>query len=1655
MIVKNKFPLFLLFSVIFFGFSFNFSLAYEPIPTHRDLTKKIVEIYNKYYEPKITQEQAQWIINGAIKEDTVPRWINHFYDPVYKSGWSGEKQGDVPQDTVKKLSKIFISTSDAASSLVWIHNQTLQEKYGLYEGNNTYERALSAYAYSMGLQKGFISEAYNYASFENAFKALGHTLHLLEDLGVPAHTRNDTHADVPGSGDNGEPYETWVALPGNNNLSVLDNLNINGQNFNCQKIDDCFINLAKYTNENFYSKDTVEDKNYKIIKADGILEGNKKDIYFRKDNFGNEYSFKIHIKKDNKDTIEDSLIHQSYWNLLSKQIVLAGVKTIQIFYEDANKEMEIVQFPTHVVSFNKCDIPFICSDTIVSPFGELSRIAGAAGKFLSSAINTTKNILASVSSTVKNIFGGNSDFKQVGEVAIDQTNQENKNNQDIAIFKDSAVKEKESQITDLKKEISLLNKKLNQQDKVLDQTIITSTIVKDSAAKTIKTISAGFCKFSTSQKPQYQRVLINEIAWMGSIKSAADEWMELKNISNAEVDLTNWQLISKDGQIKINFSDLKNRKIGSGSYVLLERTDDNSVPGITADFIYKGGLSNMDETLRLFDSSCNLIDEVSANPDWPAGDNSAKKTMERNTDNSSLSLSNQFGWHTSANAGGTSKKENSQQQAVYSGGGGGEGGGVSATNNSQTTSQPTPQFYEIVINEIMYSLDGDDSGREWVEIFNKSSSSVDLSGFKLSEGGTNHGLTLKQGNKNLALNSYAILANDIDKFLIDHPGYAGTIFYSSFSLKNDGELITFKNGDLKIDEVIYASSTGANGNGKSLQLINGEWKESAPTPGAANALDSNSANATETISAKFSFSPSEPKENEQITFNAASSTASSGSISLYEWQFSDNTSATSTEPIINYAFSAAGIYTAQLIVYDDDNASSTASVAITIVSASQEQIGTNHVLISEIMPGIADNANNEFVEFYNPTDKDISLFGWALKRKSSETASSTNLVLNFKATSTIAAKSFFLIAHNSYTGISDFRYTNNSNPLANNGDIVILQNGEEIIDEVVYPAIIAGQSFERKSFLENSCVFSQASGEYLGNGCDTDDEVNDFEIRVIPNPQNSSSLPEPRSAPSQIQNFNAVYNDAGPQLALSWNSAVDYSGATSTLVYKISDVSLNPTLSIIETTSTKIQISINEIGRVGDNTYKFSIRAFDGNGLGSTSTIVSVDAPGFMRDVYFYKDSVSQNNYIEGYYNKYPFIPERFPGPSWKVVIFYLNQEASTTASFDEAAHWGGSSPGAVKIVYEQCAGGDIIRGSLILPDDIGYCLNTWGGERNAAFLWSNLEDNHFIVKLNSSNPVFKDGDYVTSAFYAYGGDNNQVLVAVDRNKYFLKNSIDWQASPKFPDQSRINLNFDKASSKLNISWPKATDVDTIDSLITYEIKYATSSEWQIVSDSGHATGTEKIVVPGDDFQISVRAKDNFGNFDSNQILSAAWAYPPTTFYITQIVASTWSMSFGDKNVNCVHGGCSGSASLQSIMPKDSFQFNKVVLRLYQSTASDYSNLRLRIYKDNSGMPDLNNLLGETIISGLYAPNPDSDITFSFNSPISVTANNTHWFYLDVSNYSDPGGFFRNYWKNAISTTNDYLEGDAGFVNSADSPQYTVPYPSGGDWYMKIGLEQN
>ncbi|BBB32476.1 conserved hypothetical protein [Thermotomaculum hydrothermale] len=159
------------------------------------------------------------------------------------------------------------------------------------------------------------------------------------------------------------------------------------------------------------------------------------------------------------------------------------------------------------------------------------------------------------------------------------------------------------------------------------------------------------CSFSV-----FSQVKFSEIAWMGTQHSTYDEWIELYNNSDNDIDLTNWLIEAEDGTPHIVLSGV----IKAHGYFLLERTDDTSVPDVAADLIYTGALENGGEKLYLKDNAGNVSDYVDK---WYAGDSTSKATMYRK--DFSIEGTDPNAWETSTEeyAVGLGTPTNSQQSS--------------------------------------------------------------------------------------------------------------------------------------------------------------------------------------------------------------------------------------------------------------------------------------------------------------------------------------------------------------------------------------------------------------------------------------------------------------------------------------------------------------------------------------------------------------------------------------------------------------------------------------------------------------------------------------------------------------------------------------------------------------------------------------------------------------------------------------------------------------------------------------------------------------------------------------------------------------------------------------------------------------------------------
>ncbi|MEK7131356.1 MAG: hypothetical protein AAB797_01290, partial [Patescibacteria group bacterium] len=121
--------------------------AYSPFYTHPDLTEEMAKLFNFKNSTagfNISAPEIQWLRQGAIDEDDAPRWVNHFYDPTNKVGWSGKHFGTLTPEEGLKFGADFAPKPPMAS-VDWVVDQASQALYGNQQGNQTWQKAVKSF----------------------------------------------------------------------------------------------------------------------------------------------------------------------------------------------------------------------------------------------------------------------------------------------------------------------------------------------------------------------------------------------------------------------------------------------------------------------------------------------------------------------------------------------------------------------------------------------------------------------------------------------------------------------------------------------------------------------------------------------------------------------------------------------------------------------------------------------------------------------------------------------------------------------------------------------------------------------------------------------------------------------------------------------------------------------------------------------------------------------------------------------------------------------------------------------------------------------------------------------------------------------------------------------------------------------------------------------------------------------------------------------------------------------------------------------------------------------------------------------------------------------------------------------------------------------
>lgn len=307
---------------------------------------------------------------------------------------------------------------------------------------------------------------------------------------------------------------------------------------------------------------------------------------------------------------------------------------------------------------------------------------------------------------------------------------------------------------------------------------------------------------------------------------------------------------------------------------------------------------------------------------------------------------------------------------------------------------------DIVITEIGAY---ENSGHEWIEVWNKGTESVDLASWKFWENNTNHSLVASSTDTLVGPGEYAVIVQDANQFILDYPFFSGSIFDSSWSSLNEsGEEIGIKDSEGNfIEQFTYVAAPDF-----SLQRIDPFLADYT----TANWLQHVASN---TVGAINFFAPTSTVEQTVPTTTPATTTPI----------ISTSTPATTSTPT-----------TVQ------QNAGSGSQVILPVVQ------NLAAIKINELVadPGDA----NEWVEFFNTSLNTVDITG-ALFCDNRNTTSTCK-----KLTGSVGGKSWLLI------DLQTKSFLNNS------GDSAILKDIQgQIIDRIDYADdlnVDQGQSLARK-----------------------------------------------------------------------------------------------------------------------------------------------------------------------------------------------------------------------------------------------------------------------------------------------------------------------------------------------------------------------------------------------------------------------------------------------------------------------------------------------------------------------------------------------------------------------------------------------------------------
>ena len=183
--------------------------------------------------------------------------------------------------------------------------------------------------------------------------------------------------------------------------------------------------------------------------------------------------------------------------------------------------------------------------------------------------------------------------------------------------------------------------------------------------------------FSMSKVPIHNesgKVVINEVMWMGSFEQEKDEWIELRNMTDRDINIKNWNIegaTNGNGHLEIAGDDEKKNKsddkdkyiIPKQGYFLITRLSEKKTSVKAQPDLVKKSLSLDDSykkngQLVLRDQSGAIIDRTPT-PNhllWPSGWHGFFLHLSMEKNNDAIFGMQEDNWHTCAISSGFGKK---------------------------------------------------------------------------------------------------------------------------------------------------------------------------------------------------------------------------------------------------------------------------------------------------------------------------------------------------------------------------------------------------------------------------------------------------------------------------------------------------------------------------------------------------------------------------------------------------------------------------------------------------------------------------------------------------------------------------------------------------------------------------------------------------------------------------------------------------------------------------------------------------------------------------------------------------------------------------------------------------------------------------------------